>query len=49
MGIALYTTLTGLVCSILAAMQYHMLDRSVDELIEITQHLTHVHVLPKMN
>lgn len=49
MGTALYTTLVGLVCSILTAMQYHMIDRHVDELIELTRHLTQVHVLPKIN
>jgi flagellar motor component MotA len=49
MGTALYTTLAGLICSILSAMQYHMIDRHVDELIEITRHLTQVHVIPKLN
>ncbi len=49
MGTALYTTLAGLVCSILSAMQYHMIDRHVDELIELTRHLTQVHVIPKLN
>ena len=49
MGTALYTTLAGLVCSILSAMQYHMLDRHADELIELTRHLTQVHVIPKIN
>ncbi len=48
MGTALYTTLTGLICSMLAAVQYHMIDRHVDELLEIIRHLTHVHVIPKM-
>ncbi len=48
MGTALYTTLTGLSCSILSAMQYHMLDRHADELIELTRHLTQVHVIPKI-
>jgi len=45
---ALYTTLAGLICSILAAMQYHMIDRQTDELIEMTRHLAHVHVIPRM-
>ncbi len=49
MGTALYTTLAGLTCSILSAMQYHMIDRHVDELIELTRHLTQVHVIPKIN
>jgi len=48
MGTALYTTLAGLTCSILSAMQYHMLDRHADELIELTRHLTQVHVIPKI-
>ncbi|MCG8378427.1 MAG: MotA/TolQ/ExbB proton channel family protein [Proteobacteria bacterium] len=47
MGTALYTTLTGLTCSILSAMQYHMLDRHADELVELIRHLTQVHVIPK--
>ena len=49
MGTALYTTLTGLVCSVLSAMQYHMIDRHADELIELTRHTTQVHVIPKIN
>ncbi len=49
MGTALYTTLAGLVASILATMQYHMLDRGADEIIEMTRHLTHVHVLSKIS
>ncbi len=49
MGTALYTTLAGLICSILSAIQYHMIDRHVDELIELTRHLTQVHVIPKLN
>ncbi len=49
MGTALYTTLAGLTCSMLSAMQYHMIDRHVDELIELTQHLTQIHVIPKIN
>lgn len=48
MGTALYTTLAGLICSILSATQYHMLDRHADELIELTRHLTQVHVIPKI-
>jgi flagellar motor component MotA len=49
MGTALYTTLAGLICSILSAMQYHMIDKHVDELIELTRYLTQVHVIPKLN
>jgi len=46
MGTALYTTLAGLVCSMLAATQYQMLDRSSDDLIDSIRHLTRVYVLP---
>ena len=49
MGTALYTTLTGLVCSVLSAMQYHMIDRHADELIELTRHTTQIHIIPKIN
>ncbi|MEQ8290183.1 MAG: MotA/TolQ/ExbB proton channel family protein [Gammaproteobacteria bacterium] len=49
MGTALYTTLVGLIGSVLSAMQYHMLDRHADELIELTRHLTQVHVIPKID
>ena len=48
MGTALYTTLAGLVCSMLATVQYHMLDSSADELIDTTKHLTQVYVLPRL-
>lgn len=46
MGTALYTTMTGLVCSMLAAAQYHMLERSTDEILGLMQHLTEVHLVP---
>ena len=49
MGTALYTTLAGLVCSMLAASQYQMLDNSVDKLMEATRHLAQVYILPKIN
>lgn len=49
MGTALYTTLAGLVCSMLAATQYQMLDRSADDLIDSIRHLTRVYVLPRLN
>ena len=49
MGTALYTTLVGLIGSVLAALQYHMLDRHADELIEMIRHLTQVHVIPKID
>jgi len=46
MGTALYTTLAGLTGSVLLGMQYHMLDRSADELLEKTVHLAETEVLP---
>ena len=49
MGTALYTTLAGLVCSMLAATQYLMLDRSSDDLIDSIRHLTRVYVLPRLS
>ena len=48
MGTALYTTLAGLVCSMLATAQYHLLDSSVDKLIQTTKHLAQVYIIPKM-
>ncbi len=48
MGTALYTTFAGLVCSILAGIQYHMLDRGADDLIESAKHLSSVYILPKL-
>jgi len=49
MGIALYTTMAGLVASMLAAIQYHMLDSSIDELIQTTKHLAQVYILPRVS
>jgi hypothetical protein len=48
MGTALYTTLTGLVCSMLATAQYHLLDTNVDKLIQTTKHLAQVYIIPKL-
>lgn len=48
MGTALYTTLCGLVCGILLAIHYHLLDRGLDELVENTVYLTEVEVLPRL-
>jgi len=47
MGTALYTTFAGLVCSILTASQFYLLDQAADELADITKRLTQVHILPK--
>ena len=47
MGTALYTTLAGLICSILSAIQYQMLDRGADDLIASMRHLVFVHLPEK--
>lgn len=48
MGTALYTTMAGLVCSLLSSAQYHMLERNIDELIETVKHLAQVHIIPRL-
>ena len=48
MGTALYTTFAGLVCSILTASQYYMLDQASEEILETTKHLSQVYVLPRL-
>ena len=48
MGTALYTTFAGLVCSILTAAQFHLLDQAADELVDTTKHLSQIHVLPRL-
>ena len=48
MGTALYTTFAGLVCSILTAAQFHLLDQAADELVDRTKHLTQIHILPRL-
>ena len=48
MGTALYTTFAGLVCSILTAAQFHLLDQAADELINTAKHLSQLHVLPRL-
>lgn len=48
MGTALYTTFAGLICSILTAMQYYMLDQASEEILETTKHLSQVYVLPRL-
>ena len=48
MGTALYTTFAGLVCSIITAVQFHLLDRAADELVDTTKHLTQVHLRPAL-
>ncbi len=49
MGTALYTTMAGLICSMLASAQYHMLERYIDEMIENMKHLAQVYVLPRIH
>lgn len=49
MGTALYTTFAGLVCSIITATQFHLLDQGADDLIDQAKHLTHAHFLPRFN
>lgn len=48
MGTALYTTMAGLVCSMLSAAQYQMIDQGADELIASVKHLTYTHILPNL-
>ncbi len=48
MGTALYTTFAGLVCSILTAAQFYLLDQAADELVDTTKHLTQIHILPRL-
>lgn len=49
MGTALYTTIAGLVCSMLAAAQYYMLDRSADTMLESMQHVSEVCLKPALS
>lgn len=49
MGTALYTTMAGLVCSILGAAQYLMMEREIDKLLETSTHLAEVYVQPRLN
>ncbi len=49
MGTALYTTMAGLVCSLLATAQYQMLDRNIDELINTLKHLAQIHIIPRLH
>ncbi len=46
MGIALFTTLTGLVCGMLLALQYQFLDRGSDDLIALMIRVVDVQVTP---
>lgn len=46
MGVALYTTLTGLVCGMLLALQYQLLDRGSEDLIALMIKVIEVQVSP---
>ena len=48
MGTALYTTMSGLICSLLATFQYQMIDKYIDDMISSLKHITQVHILPKL-
>ena len=49
MGTALYTTMAGLVSSMLVSAQYQMLERHIDVMIENMKHMTQVFVLPRIH
>lgn len=44
MGAALYTTLAGLIGSVMLAVQYHIIDRRADTLLARTIHMAELHV-----
>jgi biopolymer transport protein ExbB/TolQ len=46
MGVALYTTLTGLVCGMLLALQYHFLERGADDLVALMIKVVEVQISP---
>lgn len=46
MGTALYTTIAGLICSMISTIQYHMLDEAAESLIETARYLTHTRIQP---
>ncbi|MFK8068856.1 MAG: MotA/TolQ/ExbB proton channel family protein [Gammaproteobacteria bacterium] len=48
MGTALYTTLAGLVGSLLLAMQYQLIDRGADDLMHTAVHTAEVNILPNL-
>ncbi len=48
MGTALYTTLAGLVGSLLLAMQYQLVDRGADDLMHSAVHTAEVNILPNL-
>lgn len=48
MGTALYTTFAGLICSMLTAIQYQMLDQGAEEILDSIRHLTQVYIIPRI-
>lgn len=48
MGVALYTTFAGLVCSMLTAAQFHLLDQAASSMVDTARHLAQVHLLPRL-
>lgn len=48
MGTALYTTFAGLICSMLTAIQYQMLDRGAEEILDTIKHLSQVYIIPRI-
>ena len=48
MGVALYTTLTGLICGALLGLQYHFLDRGTESLVAMMVRISEVQVTPRM-
>ena len=49
MGVALFTTLFGLVGGILLKLQYYILDDATSYLFGVTTELTEVYVVPALN
>ena len=48
MAVAMYTTLAGLVCSILVKIQYYMLDEATGRLFAFAVRLLEIHVVPDL-
>jgi len=48
MAVAMYTTLTGLIGSIMVKIQYHMLDGATARLFALATDITEVHVIPAL-
>ena len=48
MGVALYTTMTGLICGALLGLQYHFLDRGIENLVAMMVRISEVQVTPRL-